>query len=104
MTLWLQPVQSSTITRPLPAELEAIEQPLDAFTAVISHHLGDVGVAGGGVAVAVAMAQQRLDQPQVHPLLQQVGGTGMAQAVDREFFLDATLASIGALAMRTMNG
>ncbi len=51
-----------------------MQQPLDAITAALPHHLGDVGVAGSGVAVAVA--EQRLHQPQVHPLLQQMGGIG----------------------------
>ena len=47
----------------LPAQLESVEQHLDAITAVIPHHLGDVGVAAGGVTVAVAVTAGKDDAP-----------------------------------------
>ncbi|KEF41438.1 MAG: hypothetical protein ER33_11625 [Cyanobium sp. CACIAM 14] len=45
--------------------------------------------------VAVAVTQQALDQAQVHALLEQVGGIGVTERVNRQPFLDATLLAGG---------
>lgn len=63
----------------LPATLAYVEKPLDAIPAVLSRDLGEVGRAGRGVAVAVV--EQRLNQGRIQPLLQQVCGISLLQAV-----------------------
>ncbi len=48
-------------------------------------HLGQVGVTGGGGGAC--MTEQVLDMAQAQPLLKQMGGVGVVQRVNRNFFL-----------------
>ena len=47
--------------------------------------VGQVGVTGGGGGAG--MTEQVLDMTQAQPLLKQMGGVGVAQRMNRDFFL-----------------
>lgn len=65
--------------------MQAADQAVDGRRGVLFGHLGQMGVACSGGWTGVA--EQALDMAQTQALFKQVSSKGVAQRVDRGFFL-----------------
>ena len=79
--------------------MQGVDQAIDDTGAILFGGGGQMGVtrSGGGTG----MAEQGLDMPQAQTVFEQVGGEGMAQGVNRGFFLMPQSASITFIAACT---
>ena len=80
--------------------LQVCHEPVDDLGGRFECRLGQLGVDHGGLGIGVA--QDVLDDAQIHALFQKMGGVGMAQGMDRGPLVDMALANASLKAIWTL--
>lgn len=72
-----------------PCVLELGHERVEGDVEGVHHLLGEMGIQSGGLRAS--MAQDLLDNPEVYPMFQKVGGVRVAKSMDGGVFSDAAL-------------